>query len=622
MMRTTVAVLMVAFVCIRATAAEAPPRDQLGHEVKLRILVDKVMQPTAKWHTEEWMIKEAAEAGFNVFSPRVGHERLDEVAQVTSWCAKYGIYHMPWMRGSLTAPDGPEADGKRMLWPGGEQPLWSPNSDEFWEWTTRYIVEYAKMSAENPTLMGVFLDYENYAKGPRGGNLYGLSYDDVIMGKFAEHKGIELPELGPKERKPWLEEQGLHEEFEAFQIAHWRERCRTLREAVDQYDPTFVFCIYPAPGTPFMIKACYPEWATDQAPLILADPWTYGRSSRFMPQATALETNKRILQRGLDVARQAGINFIYSGGIDPAVTGADPEFCAKNAVMISEMTGGYWVFYEGPKYDTTHPEYFRWFKWANDAIAAGEFDKYKEPRENPDGLAAVIHSAGDTTARLSPPPMTGEVIEYPPTFIRGDHLLLVAAKPGRQVEIVLRNYKLGAYTDPLVWDLRDIEMNQLDSGQIGLQEEGTVKFTAGDNGIYVLGVAAGRNMFALVSSNTPVAILADQRVHTVSHTGRLYFAVPEGIKRFTLKVRGGGGETARLNIYDPDDELAATCQTTPDTNQAEAQVTVGDAAGRIWSLEITRADEGALEDAKIYLDPALPPAFSLDPAHVFGAAAQ
>ena len=36
--------------------------------------------------------------------------------------------------------------------------------------------------------------------------------------------------------------------------------------------------------------------------------------------------------------------------------------------MISEACDGYWVFYEGPKYDKDHPDYFQWFTRANRAI--------------------------------------------------------------------------------------------------------------------------------------------------------------------------------------------------------------------------------------------------------------
>jgi len=380
--------------CAITTYADRPPRAELGHSVKLRILVDKVMQPEAQWHTEEWMVQEAAEAGFNVWSPRRGHEDLDEVRRVNEWCRKWGSFHIPWMRGTLAAPEGAAADGKRVVWESGaEQLLWSPNSDEFWDWTTQYIVEYAKMAAEDDTIIGVFLDYENYAAGDRGGNLYDLSYDDIIMGKFAQAQGIKLPALALGERKRWLEAQGLHDEFEAFQVQQWRERCRKLREAVDQYAPAFQFCIYPAPGTKFMVEACYPEWATQAAPLILADASIYGRSGSWAGHAEALQLNHDKLAEHMQWAmEQPGGPYMYAGGLDPAVTGADPEFTGRNAVMSAELTNGYWVFYEGPTYKGTHREYFEWFTAANRAIEAGEFDFWREPRETPDtfGLSELV----------------------------------------------------------------------------------------------------------------------------------------------------------------------------------------------------------------------------------------
>jgi len=383
---TMVCMATVIFVSLAGTPACAAERDELGRSLKLTILVDKVMQPEAGWKTEEWMIEEAAQAGFNVFSPRRGYDDLEAVRQVTEWCAKYGIYHMPWMRGTLRVPDGAEAEGKKLVWEGGnEQELWSPNSDEFWEWTNRYIIEYAKMSAENQHLMGVFLDYENYSPGGSG-NCYSLSYDDLILSKFAQAKGIELPALTLPGRKRWLEQQELHEEFSEFQINHWRERCRALREAVDEHDPKFQLCIYPAPGTPFMLEACYPEWATEQAPLILADACTYGRSGGFLAHAEALEANLKRLSERQEAAKAMGGPFIYAGGIDPAVRGADPEFSGKNAVMISEVTDGYWIFYEGPKYQEDHADYFKWFAWANEAIAQGRFAAQHERRETPDTL--------------------------------------------------------------------------------------------------------------------------------------------------------------------------------------------------------------------------------------------
>ncbi|MGD9494808.1 MAG: hypothetical protein AB7Y46_00730 [Armatimonadota bacterium] len=383
------AVLAATTLILGSCRAEGLTRHDLGRTVKFKILVDKVMQPEAGWHTEEWMVREAAEAGFNVFSPRRAND-LDEVRQVTQWCAQYGMLHLPWMRGTLAASlDDDAADGKRMVWASGlEDELWSPNSDEFWAWTNELILEYAKISRDMPALFGVFLDYENYALGP---NAYSLSYDDLILGKFAQAQNIELPELPLDSRYQWLLDRGLHDEFEAFQIAHWRERCRALRRAVDAIDPTFQFCIYPAPGTPFMVQAVYPEWATQQAPLILADAITYGRSA-ILPHEEALKANRDALIERRRLAEQAGIPMFYTGGIDPAVKGADPEFCGRNAAVISQVTDGYWIFYEGPTYTGTHPEYFRWFAAAHKAIDQGNWAWAWEPRETPDtfGLEELV----------------------------------------------------------------------------------------------------------------------------------------------------------------------------------------------------------------------------------------
>jgi len=612
--------LIVCFALISADPVCAGPpqpieRGQLGRNVKLRILVDKVMQPTAGWVTQEWMVKATAEAGFNVLSPRHGHERLDEVRQVAAWCKQYGIYYMPWMRGSLGAPAGPAADGKRMVWAGGgEQALWSPNADEFWQWTTRYIVEYAKISRQNPHLMGVFLDYENYSPGGQG-NLYSLSYDETILTKFAQTRGIELPKLAPAERKPWLEKERLHDEFEEFQVDHWRQRCRELRQAVDEYDPTFQFCIYPAPGTPFMVEATYPEWATPKAPLILADPWVYGRPSQFIPQREALQLNRDKLLQGTEIPKKAGIPFIYAGGIDPVVRGADPEFSGKNAVMISETTGGYWIFYEGPTYTKQdHADYWKWFTWANQAIAAANWQAWHEPRETPENWdLAVFRSAGRPA--LVAPDKAGSK-EYPVVRVRQENLVLLACKAGRPVEVELKASRVGQSPPLLVWEVRDPALEKIASLKTPQEQAAAVKFTPDRDGLYLLGASAGGAAWWIARSNVPVGLYAGQPLHTIFGAKRLYFHVPAGLKEFSLNAAGSGAETVRLNVFAPDGRQVATGQTTQQA-QVDVKVTVADAADAVWSLELTRADTGVLEDSTIRLDPKLPPVLSLTPDEVF-----
>ena len=614
------AIIFPAVICTAAVcpAAEKTARKDLGRSVKLTILVDKVMQPQSGWVTEEWMVKATAEAGFNVFSPRVGHERLDEVRRVAGWCKKYGIYHMPWMRGTLTAPNRPGADGKRVVWASGnEQPLWSPNSDEFWEWTNRYIVEYAKISAENEHLMGVFLDYENYARG-REGDLYSLSYDDTILGKFAESNGIELPRLELAKRKSWLDQQGLDEEFSDFQIKHWRKRCRTLREAVDRFNPTFQFCIYPAPGTLFIVKAAYPEWATEKAPLILADASVYGRPGRFFPQKEALAGNRQKLLERMQVPREAGIPFIYTGGIDPTVRGADPEFSGKNAVMISEVTDGYWIFYEGPTYTKPdHADYWKWFTRANKAIAEGNFDVQHEPRQSATVWGLGVFENAGRTPGLVPPEVTGEKTEYPTVKIRGDNLLVLACKAGQPVRITLTNHPVARYRTLLAWEVRDRHMVKIASGTVPYDATGTATFTPSTDGVYLLGASAGSCAWSVNDSNVPVGLHARAGLHLIYGAKRLYFKVPQGVKQFTLTVGGSGAETVRLTVLDPDGKQAATGQTSLSKGEVKVQVSTGERAGATWSLELARADEGVLEDGTITLDDKLAPTLSLVPEQVF-----
>jgi hypothetical protein len=614
-------VIALATTVVAATdcvAAERIAREDLGRRVKLTILVDKVMQPQAQWVTEEWMVKSAADAGFNVFSPRAGYDRLDEVRQVAAWCEKYGIYHMPWMRGTLAAPKGDKADGQRVLWASGnEQPLWSPNSDEFWDWTNRYIIEYARIGTTHTHLMGVFLDYENYAAGKEG-NLYWLSYDDKILGQFAQTKSIELPKLGLADRKAWLEKRGLHEEFSAFQIDHWRQRCRTLREAVDRINPTFQFCIYPAPGTPFMVQATYPEWATDRAPIILADASTYGRSSRFLPEQDALAGNREKLLTRMETPRQSDIPFIYAGGIDPVVRGADPEFSGKNAVAISDVTDGYWIFYEGPTYTKQdHADYWKWFTWANRAIANGDFKAQYEARITPEDWKLAVLEGADGTLNLVAPEATGQATEYPTPKLRGENLLLLACQAGQQVEVTLRNRPISRYKSLLFWELRDPNMKPVASEKIAHDQTGTVRFTPTTNGIYMLGVSAGSCAYSPLSSNVPVGLYAGQGLHFIQGVERLYFHVPEALKKFSITVEGDGAETVRVNILDPSGQQVASGQTSRRTSLAKVEVPVGTSAGATWSLQLTRADEGTLEDHSVKLDSKLPPVLSLLPRQVF-----
>ena len=376
-----------ALACL-AHAAEvdwAKRRAALGHGDKLRVLVDKVLSLSNGWVMTEKHMDEIRDAGFNVISPRIGGDDMARVRRVATMAQQRGMFYMAWMRGSRSTKTG-----TKLVWAdGGVQDLYSPNADELWHWMSGLILGHARLSVEIPSIVGSFLDFENYAKGTKMGNCYALSYDDRILAEFAKAGKIAIPALKPAERHPWLEKHGHLAAFRDFQIQSWRARCRKLRQQIDAVNPSFQLIIYPAPGTLLMTEACYPEWATEKAPLILADACTYGRPG-FVLHATGLEVNRRKLAKRMQVPVARGIPHLYAGGIDPCVRGADPEFSGKNAVMISQPTNGYWIFYEGPTYTKPdHAAYFKWFARANREIAAGRFGLWREPREEPDEIASA-----------------------------------------------------------------------------------------------------------------------------------------------------------------------------------------------------------------------------------------
>jgi len=95
--------LLLVALLVLSTAAYSADRAALGRTEKLRILVDKVLMASNKWVMTEDHVKEIADAGFNVVSPRLGNEDMAEVRRIAELAGKHGIFHMTWMRGVMTA---------------------------------------------------------------------------------------------------------------------------------------------------------------------------------------------------------------------------------------------------------------------------------------------------------------------------------------------------------------------------------------------------------------------------------------------------------------------------------------------------------------------------------------
>ena len=601
-----------------------PSSRQLGRSEKFRVLVDKVLMqqgPQSNWRMKDEFIREMRDAGFNVVVPRHGAEDLGRVRDVAQRAKKHGMCYMPWLRGTLHAYYK-NSDRKRMVWKSGaESRMYSPNADDFWQWWTPLIVGYAKISAQENSLIGVFLDFENYFEG-ESGTAYDLSYDDIIFREFIAAQKRKQIAVAPKDRHAWLAKQGLHEKFAAYQIGRWQTKCRALRKAIDAVNPRFQIFVYPTPvESLFIRKAVAQELATAKAPMVIADWRTYGRPPGAMTSEEGLMSNRLYLETKLRANQELNIpHAMYISGIDPVLKHTDPEFCGRGAVMISEKADGYWVFYEGPKYETTHKDYFRWFARGNRAIVDGEYSFWKEKRETPEPLATKelthpkaiqkVLSEPITVRTLADKLATAEAIRR--YELRDDQHIVIQSKTKKNIHIGLsnRNSKLTRILTYAVYDSEGIHITRG-----SLVDKTDIRFSAIAGETYHL-FLTGPGFFTLNMPDVPYAVDGRKHVHFRGHATPLYFHVPAEVRSFTVTMRSGiPGETAVAKLLNPQNRPVATFRTVERPVDKQT-IDCGDNSGGHWKLVVNKADKGVLDDVYIQFGPELNGYCSLEPEKV------
>lgn len=484
-------------------------RQRLGAEEPYRILVDKVLMKSAGWKMQPAHVAEIRDAGFNVVVPRIGADDDDRVRRVARMTAEHGLFYMPWIRGTR-ASSGPVSQ-RATDWRGRCGGLASPNSDALWSYWRDRILFYARLSREQPSLLGVFLDFENYDEVKVGGGMcYTLSYDEEILRRFAVSRGLTLPDPIPEDRAAWLEEAGKTDDFREFQIGSWRDRCRELRAEVDAVNPRFQFVVYPAAHSPFIKEAVWREWHTAQAPLAMAEVETYWRTE--VKLEGALRSNLAIMRKRRSELDKVDPTIRYMAGLDPVVSGASPEFEGKSAVMGTEVSNGYWVFYEGPTYgEEDHRDYFAWFKRANDCIARKDYALWRQPAETPNQLLdEIARSAREVAGKLLVP-LSSEPV--PPDASRRTFM----HRPKARYQVLLRK------GERLTGELTGLQHAHITSGSAAvvvtpsgetlghvmadIGESTAIDLEAPEDGVYGIAVTSGRGKGRLRLDNQYVCIV-------------------------------------------------------------------------------------------------------------------
>jgi hypothetical protein len=334
------------------------------------------------------------------------------------------------------------------------------------------------------------------------------------------------------------------------------------------------------------------------------------------PHIDGLRGNRQRLRTGQQTAAATGIPFTYLGGIDPVVKGADPEFCGKNAVAIAELTDGYWIFYEGPRYDGRHPEYWRWFAWANQAIAERRFNVWQEPRQTPEGwLDTALRGA--ILPGLQCRGKAGHERQYPVVKLRQENVLLLAAAAGREAEVELRHYPLARYESTLIWDVRAPDGERVCHGQIPHGASATIRFTPSVSGVFLLGASAGNCVYGVTRSTVGVGLAVVERIAVFRGPYRFYFCGPPVEEPGQVVLHSRQAEYVAATVTDAAGVTVARGETSPEHRRVTLSLPAEKGRGGVWRLATAQPREGGLEDHEISLGGGLVPVLSLVPADVF-----
>jgi len=313
--------------------------------------------------------------------------------------------------------------------------------------------------------------------------------------------------------------------------------------------------------------------------------------------------------RGMQHAKSKNVPILYMGGIDPIVKGADPEFSGKNAVMISQTTNGYWIFYEGPNYyQPDHAAYFKWFSRANHDIMAQKFDLWKQSREEPDPVMATRDEilrqyCGDTARPFSTQPMPEGAKKIACT-VRGQAHFAVLLQGGQNLQGRLQVRKLGSYTSGSRFSLFGPDRNMIDMGEAEIDNPAQLNHVAKNDGIHVIIIETGQNAAQLFIDNQYFCLIGAEQIGFLG-SQQLFYFLPEPNAQHALLTLGSPSphETATITVFDHTGKQIAKGNTVANKT-FDANLTITPELNKKpWSLLLNRAPEGTIEDLSLTLGP-------------------
>ncbi len=378
-------ILIVFFVfsCHSQEKAEAEEKAPAGHEY--RIFVDKVHPARSRLNAADF--KQLADAGFTHVVCRWSADAqgkaidMEEYVNLAS-AAGIGVYK--WDYGLVNATETTTRHLNRM---GKETRYTSPLDPVAWQELTKKLTDYARLSKKTGNFKGVLLDFEIYGGNKTDG--YSESYDDKSLRLFMDELGydstIELPAVD--KRKSWLENRQWYQLYIGWHLEKVTRNVRELRKAIDAVNPQFQFGVY---GWGVLTTPYIQELATPQAPVLILNAMTYGRSTYSnafeggydgdRPDREGLQWSLETVKNGMQSAHRRYDNVVFLAGHYPQspgpADGTQFKFTARQAYQSALFGEGYWIWTDWitPKPWTDRREWYdamiAYFGKANAAVVA------------------------------------------------------------------------------------------------------------------------------------------------------------------------------------------------------------------------------------------------------------
>jgi len=206
-----------------------------------------------------------------------------------------------------------------------------------------------------------------------------------------------------------------------------------------------------------------------------------------------------------------------------------------------------------------------------------------------------------------PAPLVGE----PVIPLRGQGTFVASLAAGEPFRAKVVAKKVGDRTEPVSWSLYAPDGRKAADGEVALNTTGEITGPAGAAGGWVL-LLDTRLSAGLVTLLNDHAVFAVRTAKLIYAGGPLYFEVPAGTTRLTMKLRTSApAETAVFTVRDASGQAVWTGETTTIAELLPEIAVPVDAAGEVWSIDWSAAATGVLEDVQIELGPELPPYLSL-----------